>query len=287
MDQERREFDALFKSVQELRLENELLKLQQRLQPLEHIISLPSKFDGSRSNCRNFINQVRLIFQLQPQRFPDDKIKISFIGTLLTGSALSWFSPLLERNSYLLSDLSLFLQEFQQTFGDFDRATTAANELRSLKQGLRSASEYAGTFRQISSDLDWGDAALIDQFRRGLRDDVKDLLLTMPIPSSLQEAISFAVRCDNRISERKLEKQIGQNYYHQPSSLSRITDDPIPMELDLVKQDSQQYGKRLSNKEKARRRALNLCLYCGGPGHIAENCQVKKSGRGKVRVQSL
>jgi 6-phosphogluconolactonase/glucosamine-6-phosphate isomerase/deaminase len=28
----------------------------------------------------------------------------------------------------------------------------------------------------------------------------------------------------------------------------------------------------LSEEEKQRRRANRLCLYCGGPGHIAMNC---------------
>ena len=36
-------------------------------------------------------------------------------------------------------------------------------------------------------------------------------------------------------------------------------------------------GKRgpLSEAERARRRRMNLCLYCGEPGHIAVACHVK------------
>jgi hypothetical protein len=283
MHEERNDYDSLFKSWQALQMENNMLKSQQHQHILEPAVSLPSKFDGTRSNCRNFINQVSLIFQLQPQRYPNDKTKTCFIGTLLSGTALSWFSPLLEKDSPLLSDLSLFFQEFQQAFGDFDRATTAANELRSLRQGSQSASEYAAKFRQISVDLQWGEAALIDQFRRGLRDDVKDLLLTMPIPSSLQEAVAFSVRCDNRLSERKLEKRIGFGNYQQYNSGNN--NGPAPMEIDATKQNAPTFHRKLSNEEKARRRSLNLCLYCGGPGHIAEHCKVKKTGQGKASVQ--
>ena len=46
------------------------------------------------------------------------------------------------------------------------------------------------------------------QFRYGLRNDVKDLLLTFPEePKSLIEAIGRAVRCDNRLFERRSEHQ--------------------------------------------------------------------------------
>ena len=42
----------------------------------------------------------------------------------------------------------------------------------------------------------------MDQFRQGLRNDVKDLLLTFhDDPKALLEAISRAVRCDNRLFE--------------------------------------------------------------------------------------
>ena len=45
-----------------------------------------------------------------------------------------------------------------------------------------------------------------DQFREGLRNNVKDLLLTFhDDPKSLTEAISRVVRCDNRLFERRSE----------------------------------------------------------------------------------
>ena len=37
---------------------------------------------------------------------------------------------------------------------------------------------YAADFRLLARDIPWDEGALIDQFRHGLRNDVKDLLLT-------------------------------------------------------------------------------------------------------------
>ena len=75
--------------------------------------------------------------------------------------------------------------------------------MRFLRQGARPASVYATEFRQLVNDVAWNETALLEQFHWGLRDDVKDLPLTLPDPNTLNEAISNATRCDNRIQERK------------------------------------------------------------------------------------
>jgi hypothetical protein len=52
---------------------------------------------------------------------------------------------------------------------------------------------------------------LIDQFCCGLRDDVQDLLLTLADPSSFSEVITQAIRCNNRLFERRQEKKVTSN----------------------------------------------------------------------------
>ncbi len=99
----------------------------------------------------------------------------------------------------------------QAVFGDSDKARTSANKLRRLQQGTRSAIVYASEFRQLACDVNWGEAALIDQFRCGLHDDVQDLLLTLADPSSFSETITQAIRCDNRLFERRQEKKVTSN----------------------------------------------------------------------------
>jgi len=128
--------------------------------------------------------------QLHPRRYSDDTTRVRFIGTLLTGTATAWFAPILETSSPLLQDFNAFMAEFEAVFGDSDNARTSANKLRRLQQGTRSAIVYASEFRQLACDVNWGEAALIDQFRCGFRDDVQDLLLILVDPSSFSEAIT-------------------------------------------------------------------------------------------------
>jgi hypothetical protein len=174
----------------------------QQVEPYyEPKISLPEKFDGSRHTYRGFINQIRLIIKTHSRRYVTTSDKIGLVGTLLKGPALAWFAPLLEKESSLLNDFEKFIKNLEETFGDADKERTAATKIRTLKQGFRPASTYASEFRQLAGDLSWDDEALIDQFRYGLQDDVKDLLLTMEDPDNLNEAIMQAVKCDNCLFE--------------------------------------------------------------------------------------
>jgi hypothetical protein len=110
--------------------------------------------------------------QLHPCRYFDDTTRVGFVGTLFTGITTAWFAPILETSSPLLQDFNAFMAEFEAMFGDSDKARTSTNKLCRLQQGTRSAIIYASKFRQLAYDVNWGEAALIDQFRCGLHDDV-------------------------------------------------------------------------------------------------------------------
>lgn len=49
------------------------------LAPKEPRISLPEKFDGTRSKFRGFVNQVRLITLLQPQRYSTEASRVGLV----------------------------------------------------------------------------------------------------------------------------------------------------------------------------------------------------------------
>ena len=273
--------DDLRTIVDELQRENSELRNRQSSEPK---VSLPAKYNGNKSDFRSFVSQVRLIFQLQPHRYHSDFIKTGFIGTLLVGPAASWFATLFETNSQSLYNLDLFFQEFGENFGDFDRVTVAANKIHSLRQGYQSASAYASDFRQVSCDLKWGEDALVDMFRRGLHDEVKDLLLTLPYPKTLNEAISFAVRCDNRLTERRMERIRRRSPKILEYPPFQQQQHPVPMEVDMAN-ELLKFSKKLSAQEKERRRRENLCMYCGGEGHFVDKCPKKSETLKKVRVR--
>jgi len=65
---------------------------------------------------------------------------------LFTGAVLSWFLPLLEKNSPILVDLDTFLIEFNNTFGYTNKVQIATTKLWLLQQKSCAASTYVAKF---------------------------------------------------------------------------------------------------------------------------------------------
>ena len=71
----------------------------------------------------------------------------------------------------------------------------------------------------------------MEQFCFGLRNDVNDLLLTFPVePKLFTEAISRAVRCDNRLFERRSERQFQIPRTRSEPTYASVVAKPFPRE---------------------------------------------------------
>ena len=80
----------------------------------------------------------------------------------------------------------------------------------------------------------------------------------------LQQVSVEKVQQYDESSRRKAYSSVPtQRQTHSPAPL----DSPTPMEIDMTRRRGP-----LSDEEKQRRRANRMCLYCGGPGHIAIHC---------------
>jgi hypothetical protein len=79
------------------------------------------------------------------------------------------------------------------------------------------------------------------------------------------------VQSDNNSCDQGETKLMFQSYqHHLQIQFKTINDAPTPMEIDATRR----WGP-LSNAEKQHHWANRLCLYCGGPGHIAITCPHK------------
>ena len=203
---------------------------------------------------------------MHPMRYSTNASRAGLVGTLLTDIVLAWFAPLLEKISPLLNNFEEFIKEFKVCFGDTDGARINQQDSYTTSSDQPTLT-YAANFCLIASDIPWDEQALMDQFCFGLRSDVKDLLLTFPKdPRSLIEAISQAIRCDNRLFERRCERQqqiirlrFTPTYAlhscprqtYSPTPILRQTcspipmDNPTPMEINMT----QRRGP-LTDKEK-------------------------------------
>jgi hypothetical protein len=139
---------------------------------------------------------------MHPHRYSSNCTKIGLIGSLLIGDALLWYTPLPEQDNEILEDYESFEEAFRACFDDPDRERVAANKVAMLRLGNRSLVSYVSEFRHYASNLTWNDLTLMEQFRRGLSDDIKDMVLNFPRPTTLDEIIKSTIDCDNRLFER-------------------------------------------------------------------------------------
>ena len=185
-----------------------------------------------------------------------------------------WFAPLVETSSPLLQNFPTFLAEFEATFGDTGRRRSSITKLYSLHQYMRPVSVYASEFRQLACDVQWDGQALCDHFHRGLRSEIKNLLLNFPESTSSSQAIAQVVSCGNRLFELCQEERATSRW--KPSSRSPPSswyDDPVPMEID------QACALPLIEGERRYRRTNGLCLYCSASTHLICFCPIKNNER--------
>ena len=111
---------------------------------------------------------------------------------------------------------------------------------------------------------------MISQFYWSLRDNVKDLLLSLPDPRTLNEAISQAVKCNNRLFQRRQDQRSRQQTVrHSPSMTASSLNshsETENMAIDAVR------VKTLIPEKKKWCVEEGLCLYCGEEGHKVRSC---------------
>ena len=90
-----------------------------------------------------------------------------------------------------------FLEEIKVNFGVMDERKEAERAIESLRQ-KGSATSYTREFQRYSTRTEWGDEALRYQYRKGLKDSVKDELLCIGhSTNTLEELIVASCEIDN------------------------------------------------------------------------------------------
>jgi hypothetical protein len=277
-------------------------------------------FDGSKPRkLHAFFVQCELNFQSKPKTFCSDRAKVNFAQSYLKGMALEWFEPDLLSDGLnsrpdWMDDYSEFMLELQTNFGPHDPSGDAEMQLKQLnmRKGQR-INKYVVEFQRLASQVHgWGDRALHHQFYNGLPARIKDEISRMGKPATLSEFKTLAQTIDARYWECKGEisretkssssnplkpstsdrasshpsgsrnHRSGQNKSAKPASASTSS---APKAPDL----NTKLGKdgKLTAEERQRRLDKKLCLFCGGPGHTAQDCTKSTSRAAKGRAATV
>ncbi|KAL0199704.1 hypothetical protein M9458_002891, partial [Cirrhinus mrigala] len=225
-------------------------------------LAFPEKFDGTPSMCKGFLLQCTLFVNQQPNLYLTDESKIAFICSLLTGRALEWATTVWDLGRPAFPSFATFLQSFKAVFQPNPESSEAGERIVALKQGWRTAADYALDFRTLAAQSGWNDGPLKLHYRKGLNPDLQVELACRDEDLSLNQYIDLSIRVDNVMRARKPVRTFTPLPPSQPSTMTA----PEPMQLGATK---------LTMEERERRIKNHLCLYCGQPGHLRATCPTR------------
>ncbi|KAL0154119.1 hypothetical protein M9458_050578 [Cirrhinus mrigala] len=225
-------------------------------------LAFPEKFDGTASKCKGFLLQCTLFVNQQPHLYPTDECKIAFVCSLLSGRALDWATAVWSLDRPAFPSFATFLQSFKEVFQPSSESGEAGEAIVKLRQGRRTAADYALDFRTLAAQSGWNDGPLKLHYRKGLNLDLQVELACRDEGLTLQQYIDLSIRVDNVLRARKSSRP----FTPMPMTLPAAEAAPEPMQLGTTK---------LTVEERERRLRSNLCLYCGLAGHIRANCPTR------------
>jgi len=281
----------------------------------------PDTFDGTDpKKLRTFLVQCELCFQDRAKAFRQDRAGVTFAQSYLKGMTLEWFEPDLLNSGdpadcpRWMDSWLHFVAELQSTFGPHDPITDAEHQLEHLRmKDAHCITRYIVDFNRLASQVqDYGDGVLRRLFYSSLPDCLKDEIARVGKPLTLHGLRALCQEIDVCYWERK--DKISCTTKSQPtssttkSSNSRGNSSNSGQEKSksgnspssgnssgsskaTSNQSSSSSRPDLTNKlgkdrkltadERKRHLENNLCMFCGGTSHFADNCP-KKTKKAKA-----
>ena len=161
-----------------------------------------------------------------------------------------------------------------------------------IKQGKKNTRSYVIDFNKqlLLSRSGLNEGMKMTIFRNGLSAKLQDKLIRTDC-TSINDLQSHAVKISDQIYRMELHTK-GKTYSHSSTfrHSSRSTRErsrsssPDSDVMESIEYTGKSRQRRLSNRERDRRREKRCCYNCGEKGHIASNCQNKfRASRPKER----
>lgn len=250
-------------------------------------------FHGDRSKLTTFITKLDTVFLLDSAKYNSELKKTTYAAFNMRGIAFEWVSPYL--NDYLndkenatdetksvMGSWKEMKVKLRKHFGEPDKLVEAQTKIMTLRQ-QGSVHEYATKFRALIAVLKWDDKATIPIFRMGLKEGVR-WDIRKEKPDTLTELIDTALQSENELQEFQRPQPHRFVHLQRPANPkpnigkprnSGFYGGPMPMDLDNANKKRNYKKGPISAKERENRIKNNLCLYCGKPGHVANDCFAK------------
>ncbi|XP_069068761.1 protein LDOC1-like [Pleurodeles waltl] len=134
--------------LQQLRNENVALRqvLASRSTDVPTVSTTTPRFSGDPNKLREFIDALTVYFAFRPMQFSQDKTKVGYLISALSGPALALATPIVASNDLVLSDYSAFVRRFKQMFERPGLEASAEDALCDIQQGTQDVLQYITRF---------------------------------------------------------------------------------------------------------------------------------------------
>lgn len=135
---------------------------QTSFSPVTH--ASPMTYSGLAEDCNGFLQQCSLALQMQPQRFHFERVKITFIISLLSGWVLQWAETLWNQAGPVMQSLDSSTKHFREVIPRLV-GNEGGNHLHQIKMSIN---VYALTFCTLAVSSGWNERSLLTTYRQGL-----------------------------------------------------------------------------------------------------------------------
>jgi hypothetical protein len=237
----------------------------------------PEAFNGDTSKARNFSEDCKMQFVINPHRYPNNRAKIGYILSYCTEGVARDFQAqkFNQYNKEGWETWDEFAKDFDSQFLTTDEAAHALSELRNLRM-TSTCDEYAGKFKLLAVRSGIQDEATLKYFfLAGLNPALRSCIANLgDIPETFKELVTKAQKMDNnwRFLKEIADSQKAPVIQKKPfqfkrTYVSQTNGGHHAMDVDAM---------QLAPEEVQRRRSLGLCFTCGVRGHIGRDCPNKQ-----------
>ena len=227
--------------------------------PKEPKAMVPDDFSGKREDWMPFVVQTFMYFSHFPEYFRHDRNRcLYFLRWFGEGAPRAWATSILgtlgtPNESIYVNQWGDLLAHAALLWGPINEQQSAAEELRKIQQQT-TVTAYHVAFMRWSGVSGYNEVALVDAFYRGLKPALKDMILNVRKPTTVEGMLNLALDCEQRYLERARERGPGERK---------------PFEK---RKPATTKAMRLSPEERTKRMKEGRCFLCNRTGHMARNC---------------
>jgi len=150
-------------------------------------LRVPTVFDGDREALEQFKLECGLYMMANPDRFPDEKVKITFIISYIHGKKVQdWLQWMFNGIHYQKPGFPLtansFFDMMDAQYGDPHKELTAQRKLEGIEQET-TVDEYVVQFRCIAIATGYSETNLIHRYITGLKPHIRKACFSVrPLP---------------------------------------------------------------------------------------------------------